>query len=112
MRAPAVFVGRGSPHMALDQGDYAAALRRLTAGRPSPASVVVVSAGWREPEARVGAARQMETLHDFEGSSPELHALGYPCAGAPMLAHRIAPRIDAKVDRDRGLDHGAWVPLR
>ena len=40
----------------------------------------------------------------------------YPALGSPSLAVRISEQLrasgfDCKIDRRRGLDHGAWVPL-
>ena len=60
---------------------------------------------------------QPETIHDFGGFPAELYALRYPAPG-----RRSSPRsavallkdagITAGIDGCRGLDHGAWVPLR
>ena len=45
--------------------------------------------------------------------------LKYPAPGAPDLAKRVKEllqasgfsRVDEDRERERGLDHGAWVPL-
>jgi len=69
------------------------------------------------PEVMVTAAEQPQTLHDFGGFPQALYALRYPAPGSPALAARIrqllaAHGIAAHLDDHRGLDHGAWVPLR
>ena len=56
-------------------------------------------------------------MHDFAGFPEELYALRYPAPGAPELAQRIKQQLGdagfaAGIDASRGLDHGAWVPLR
>lgn len=56
------------------------------------------------------------TVHDFRGFPPELYAMRYPAPGDPHLAAEVAAMLgqavfDARSDPDRGLDHGAWVPL-
>ena len=64
----------------------------------------------------VGGAAFPPTIHDFGGFEPELYRVIYRAPGDPDLAARIASLLrdgglDARVDRARGFDHGAWVPL-
>jgi 4,5-DOPA dioxygenase extradiol len=56
-------------------------------------------------------------MHDFGGFPEALYALQYPAPGAPVLAAEAAERLrqaglEAALDPQRPLDHGAWVPLR
>jgi 4,5-DOPA dioxygenase extradiol len=82
-----------------------------------PKAIVVVSAHW---EARggpaVSLARQPETIHDFGGFPRALFEMQYPAPGAPEAAQRAAALLEAHgipvgQSAQRGLDHGAWVPL-
>ncbi len=60
--------------------------------------------------------REPETLYDFGGFAAELYRLRYPAHGAPEVAARAGQLLAAEgfavgEDSQRGLDHGAWVPL-
>src|SRR5262249_35777510 len=76
-----------------------------------PRAIIVASAHWdtRAPEAN--AVSHSGTIHDFYGFPRPLYDLRYPAPGDAALADDIAARTRARVDRTRGLDHGAWVPL-
>ena len=117
-KLPVLFVSHGSPMVALEEDSYTQALRRWPTHIPRPAAIVVVSAHWQAPRpVRVATSPAPATIHDFYGFPPELYALRYAPAGAPELASAIVERlreagIAAEADPGRGLDHGAWVPLR
>jgi 4,5-DOPA dioxygenase extradiol len=77
----------------------------------------MVSAHWETEVATVGLASRLETIHDFSGFPGELYAIRYPATGCPEAAREVAQAISAaglqvEFDPARGLDHGAWVPLR
>ncbi len=115
---PALFVSHGSPDIALRKTAWADALRRFAGSLPAVSAVAVISAHWEAPvPARVTTSPAPETIHDFSGFAPALYGVRYPCPGAPEVAARIgallgAAGIGSKGDGERGLDHGAWVPLR
>jgi 4,5-DOPA dioxygenase extradiol len=111
---PALFVSHGAPTTALQTGGaFARALRSFAARTPRPRAIAMVSAHWesRVPQATGSAAPTL--IYDFGGFAPELYQIRYPCPGAPDLARRIAALVPGTViDERRGLDHGAWTPLR
>lgn len=94
------------------------ALRDFAATIPRPQAVVIVSGHFEESAPiRVTSSPAPETIHDFSGFPPELHRIQYVAPGDPELAARIQnllgkSGIGAALDPRRGLDHGAWVPLR
>jgi len=56
-------------------------------------------------------------MHDFGGFPEALYTLDYPAPGYPGLAIEAArllrqAGLEAELDPQRPLDHGAWVPLR
>jgi 4,5-DOPA dioxygenase extradiol len=83
---------------------------------PRPKAIVVVSAHWETARPAVNAVAVNDTIHDFYGFPRPLYALRYPAPGSPALAETIGEKLresgfGCDIDRSRGLDHGAWVPL-
>lgn len=114
---PSLFVPHGAPTFALRPGAAGAAIAALAEALPRPRAVIIVSAHWQSATATVGSASRLETIHDFWGFPDALYAIRYPATGCREAADEVAAAIGAAglpVARDdtRGLDHGAWVPLR
>lgn len=115
-RMPVLFVSHGAPDALLKAPDTVNAWREIGRHIPKPQGILAVSAHWETSVPTVSLAVAPETIHDFAGFSPELYQLQYPAPGAPSLAERTATLlsavgIPAARHPDRGLDHGAWVPL-
>ena len=116
-RVPSLFISHGSPMFALEPGLLGPNLRQIGRALTELAAIVVVSPHWQTSGVRVGAAATPATMHDFGGFPAPLYALHYHPPGAPALAPEIVRRLvdagfHATLDANRGLDHGAWVPLR
>jgi 4,5-DOPA dioxygenase extradiol len=114
---PSLYISHGSPMTALQPGATGMRLAELAQAMPRPTAIVIASAHWLAHSPLVGGAAQPETIYDFSGFPRELYALDYPTPGAPALAAQVAGLLDqaglaARIDPQRGLDHGAWVPLR
>jgi 4,5-DOPA dioxygenase extradiol len=114
---PSLFVSHGSPMLALDAGETGAAWRRLAEDLPRAKAVLCVSAHWTTAAPAVNAPARNDTIHDFYGFPAPLYQITYPAPGDPALAERVAhllsgASVATSIDRTRGLDHGAWVPLR
>lgn len=117
MRIPSLFVSHGAPTLALEPGTAGALLTGLGRSLPRPRAILAISAHWDTPQPNVSNAPQPRTLHDFGGFPEPLYSLQYPAPGAPPLAERVRSLLldagfDTRLDPYRGLDHGAWVPLR
>lgn len=116
-RIPTLFLSHGSPMHALDPGGAGSAWRAIADGLPRPRAVLMASAHWETAQPMVTGQARHDTIHDFGGFPAELYELRYDAPGDPALAARVADLLaDAgfapTVDPHRGLDHGAWVPLR
>jgi 4,5-DOPA dioxygenase extradiol len=114
---PTVFISHGSPMHAVQAGRAGEAWRALGRRLPRPKAVLVASAHWETELPMVGTTKQPETIHDFGGFPAELYRIRYAAPGAPETAARAlellgSAGLSATPNGCRGLDHGAWVPLR
>jgi 4,5-DOPA dioxygenase extradiol len=113
---PALFVSHGAPTLPFDDVPARDFLKSLGAGLPRPKAIVAVSAHWDTHGPALNAVKTNSTIHDFYGFPESLYRLRYEAPGAPHLARRIADVLakngsQVVLDAERGLDHGAWVPL-
>lgn len=115
--APSFFISHGSPMFALQPGLLGPKLERLGQSLSNVAAILVVSPHWQTAGVSVMTTAQPDTIHDFGGFSGALYQLQYRAMGHPTLAKEAARLLaaagfSAQLDERRGLDHGAWVPLR
>lgn len=115
-RMPVVFVSHGSPDSLLNAPAVLDCWAGIGRDLSAPRAILAVSAHWESRVPMASLAETPETIHDFGGFPPVLYRLRYPAPGAPALARRAAQLlstcgITAELHPDRGLDHGAWVPL-
>lgn len=113
---PSLFVSHGAPTLAVEENETVVFLRGLGAKLGRPRAILCVSAHWGTLVPTVSEALKPETIHDFGGFPEALYRMRYPAPGAPELAVRAAELIaaagmEARLSPNRGLDHGAWVPL-
>lgn len=91
-------------------------LRELGSRMPEPRGIVIISAHWINDPIGITVGEQLTTIHDFGGFPKELYTLQYPAKGDDELSRKIAGALLARdigneLVRERGLDHGAWIPL-
>jgi 4,5-DOPA dioxygenase extradiol len=114
-RAPALFLGHGSPMNAIENNALSRSWRTLGVEIGRPRAILMVSAHWETKGVRLTGAERPRTIHDFRGFPPALHAIQYPAPGDPGLASEAAQLLapwQAEVDSGGwGLDHGAWSIL-
>lgn len=116
-KAPVFFISHGAPTFALEPGKLGAQLTALGRELSGVKAVLVVSPHWQTRGLKVMANKSPATLHDFGGFPRELYDLQYPAPGHPPFAAEasrllVGAGFEASLDDERGLDHGAWVPLR
>lgn len=116
-RMPSLFISHGAPTFAVEPGQAGPLLRELGGKLPAPRAVLVLSPHWVTPHVRVTTTAAPETIHDFGGFPAELYRIQYPAPGSPEVAARALALLNeggwnASAEPQRGLDHGAWVPVR
>ncbi|MBB2943542.1 4,5-DOPA dioxygenase extradiol [Actinoplanes lutulentus] len=113
MRMPALFLSHGAPPL-VDDPTWVAQLQELAAGLPRPTAILMASAHWESAPLMLGATTTAPLVYDFGGFAAKYYQVKYPAPGAPELADRVAalmPDSQTVARTNRGLDHGAYVPL-
>lgn len=82
-----------------------------------PDHILVISAHWEEDVPTLISAPDPSLLYDYYGFPEESYNISYPVKGDEKLASEInrtfiQNSIDSKLQSDRGLDHGVFVPLK
>ena len=112
---PSLFVSHGAPPT-LDDPEWLNDLFTWSQSMPKPRAIVIVSAHWENaPMAITGAAAGTPLYYDFGGFHPRYYTLKYTTPDATALARRISATLSDRTTihhyGNRGLDHGAFVPL-
>lgn len=113
-RMPTIFLAHGSPFL-LDDSEWVGELAAWSRALPRPRAILMVSAHWEARPVTLGATTTVPLIYDFYGFPARYYEVTYPAPGAPELAAGIRSalaRNGSVLDApDRGLDHGAYVPL-
>ena len=114
-RMPALYLSHGAPPLA-DDPVWPGQLAAWAAGLPRPKAVLMVSAHWEEAPLAIGATRTVPLVYDFWGFPEHYYQVTYAAPGAPELAQSVRKLLGGAGHAvqdvpDRGLDHGAYVPL-
>ena len=92
-------------------------LSRIRDALIAPRAILVISAHWEEAVPTVGSGASPALIYDYYNFPPESYEITYPASGSPGTADRIVSLleesgIDCVADRDRGFDHGMFIPLK
>ncbi len=113
---PALYLGHGAPPL-LDDELWMRQLFDWAQSMPKPRAVLIVSAHWEHaPLSLSASAAGTPLVYDFGGFEQRFYEMTYPSPDAASLAAKVAALMpdseDVHEHRTRGLDHGAWVPLK
>ncbi|KOV83768.1 extradiol ring-cleavage dioxygenase [Nocardia sp. NRRL S-836] len=108
-----MYLSHGAPPLA-DDATWTRELKDWSATLPRPEAVLVVSAHWEEAPTTIGATETVPLVYDFWGFPQRYYDVTYAAPGAPGLARDVRKLLGGHVrqDEQRGLDHGAYVPLK
>jgi len=113
-RMPALYLGHGAPPL-LDDPTWSGELAAWARDLPRPTAILIVSAHWESAPVSLSASGA-PLVYDFGGFDAKYYRMTYQTPDATALARRVAAMMPASEPvhqhASRGLDHGAWVPLR
>jgi 4,5-DOPA dioxygenase extradiol len=113
---PALYVSHGAPPL-FEDAEWMQQLHGWARSLPKPRAILIVSAHWESaPLSITSTAAGTDLVYDFGGFHPMYYRMRYDTPDAGDLARRVVAALpDAETvheHRGRGLDHGAWVPLK
>src|SRR5205823_2603199 len=113
--SPVLYVSQGAPPLA-DDKTWTRQLADWSTGLRKPKAILVVSAHWEEAPLTLGATTTVPLVYDFWGFPEHYYQVKYEAPGAPELAAKVRKLLHSAATPvhdapDRGLDHGAYVPL-
>jgi 4,5-DOPA dioxygenase extradiol len=92
-------------------------LKLITPTIVEPSAILVISAHWEEERATITSGKFPSLIYDYYGFPEESYRIKYPAPGDPRLAKEIfrllkESGMEARLDDQRGFDHGLFVPLK
>jgi 4,5-DOPA dioxygenase extradiol len=112
---PSLYVSHGAP-MLFEMTGWMTQLHDWARALPRPKAVLIVSAHWESAPLMLSSTRPAELVYDFGGFDPLYYTMRYDTPDAGDLGRQVAALMpDSEPVHEhprRGLDHGAWVPLK
>ncbi|WP_100447779.1 dioxygenase family protein [Glycomyces xiaoerkulensis] len=113
---PALYLSHGAPPL-FDETEWMERLFAWAHRLPRPKGILIVSAHWESAPLMLSSpAPGTPLVYDFGGFPARYYSMQYATPDATALADRVAAAMPdtEPVHRHpaRGLDHGAWVPLK
>ena len=114
-KTPALYIGHGAP-MLLDDALWTSQLKEVAGRIERPTAILIVSAHWESaPITLSNPTANTPLVYDFSGFDRKFYEMTYNSPDATALAAKVTalmPKTESVAQSNRGLDHGAWVPLR
>ena len=112
---PSLYLSHGAP-MLFEMADWMSQLHGWARALPKPKAVLIVSAHWESAPLSISSTQPTDLVYDFGGFDRLYYTMRYDTPDASDLGRRVAALMPdgepVHEHRSRGLDHGAWVPLK
>jgi 4,5-DOPA dioxygenase extradiol len=112
---PSLYLSHGAP-MLFEMAGWMTQLHDWARALPKPKAILIVSAHWESAPLSISTTQPTELVYDFGGFDPMYYSMRYDTPDASELARQVAGLMpDSEPVHEhgsRGLDHGAWVPLK
>ena len=114
-KTPVIFVGHGSPMLAIDENDLTREMQRIGAdilnSPENRKAILAVSAHWFAPGTYIQSAEKPRQVYDMYGFPEELYQLQYPVKGYAELTKEVCCLLgdDVSINDSWGIDHGNEV---
>ncbi|GGF36708.1 dioxygenase family protein [Williamsia phyllosphaerae] len=112
---PALYISHGAPPTFTDAA-WMNQMYEWASTMPTPRAILIVSAHWESDSIGITSTVPTELVYDFGGFDPMYYRMRYdtPDSGplAQLLLDALPDTVHVHEHRDRGLDHGAWLPLK
>ncbi len=113
---PALYLSHGAPPV-FDDPHWIDQLFDWSSSLPKPRAILIISAHWESaPLSLSDPEAGTPLIYDFGGFAPRYYNMGYETPDASDLSAQVASMLPdtepVHQHSGRGLDHGAWVPLK
>ena len=116
-RMPTVFVGHGSPMMALEHTEITNTFKtigqKIIKEYGTPKAILAISAHWYTDGTYIQSAENPKQIYDMYGFPQELYEVVYPAKGDSNLTEKVQLLLgnSVSINDTWGIDHGMWTVL-
>lgn len=113
---PSLYLSHGGGPLPFESPQWLGPLHEWARALPKPKAILVVSAHWESAPLSISADRPGDLVYDFGGFDPLYYTFRYDTPDPGELARQVTGLLpdseQVHQHGSRGLDHGAWVPLK
>ena len=116
-RMPTLFVGHGSPMMALESTEttntFQTIGKNIITNYGKPKAILAISDHWYTDGTYIQSAENPKQIYDMYGFPQELYEVVYPAKGDQVLTNEVQQLLgdSVSINDSWGIDHGMWTIL-